>query len=219
MLYGTEANYLIAPYTAMRTDELNISTWSDYWYCHISRNGSWLDTPLLTLKNGNFECEGNLTGYNFNGNNFYGKDFYGDYFHGVAIKAKWADLAETYESDSDYESGTLVMFGGEKEITIAHGTANAVITTSPGFVLNGEKKGCQIALVGRTPVKVIGTIKKFDRVYLSPFDDGIGASMEYIRSKAQQEFDDNSLRPVGRALQGSGDAGIKLVECVVKMEI
>jgi hypothetical protein len=112
VLYGTEANYLIAPYTAMRTDELNISTWSDYWYCHISRNGSWLDTPLLTLKNGNFECEGDLTGYNFNGNNFYGKDFYGDYFHGVAIKAKWADLAETYESDVDYESGTLVMFGG-----------------------------------------------------------------------------------------------------------
>ena len=43
--------------------------------------------------------------------------------NGVALKAKWADLAEYYEADREYTPGTLVQFGGDKEITVAKGVA------------------------------------------------------------------------------------------------
>ena len=39
--------------------------------------------------------------------------------HAKATSAQYADLAEIYESDSDYEVGTVVIFGGEKEITVS----------------------------------------------------------------------------------------------------
>ena len=88
--------------------------------------------------------------------------------------AKWADLAELYESDADYSPGTLVKFGGEKEITIADDKANAVITTRPGLILGGDSKSSDdgkiyrgIALAGRVPVKCLGPIKKFDAIALS----------------------------------------------------
>lgn len=88
---------------------------------------------------------------------------------GTALKAKWADLAEMYDSDSEYEPGTLVKFGGEKEITIATDEVNAVITTKPGLLLgeNDTNTKLPIALVGKVPVKVIGSVKKFDKLVLS----------------------------------------------------
>ena len=92
-----------------------------------------------------------------NGDAYFDKDI-----HGCALCARWADLAEGYESDAEYEPGTFVRFGGEKEITIAaEYEANAVITTKPGFVLGADGRGGiiqNIALVGRTPVKVIGPV-------------------------------------------------------------
>ena len=137
-------------------------------------------------------------------------------FHGVALCAKWADLAETYESDDDYEPGTLVKFGGEKEITIAHDEANAVITSRPGFILNSDRHGCQIALVGRTPVKVVGKVRKFDKIYLCPFNDGVGASLDFIRIRQPDYVPD---LPIGRSLQLNDDENVKLVECVVRMSL
>jgi hypothetical protein len=89
--------------------------------------------------------------------------------HGTALHAKWSDLAELYDSDFNYEPGTLVKFGGEKEITIADNCVNAVVTTQPGFILgeNDTNTKIAIALVGRVPVKVMGSINKFDKIILS----------------------------------------------------
>ena len=55
------------------------------------------------------------------------------------MRARWSgDLAEMYESDFAYEPGTLVMFGGEKEITCSDGRiCNAIVTENPGVILNG----------------------------------------------------------------------------------
>lgn len=135
-------------------------------------------------------------------------------FHGVALCARWADLAELYESDYDYEPGTLVKFGGSKEITIADNEVNAVITTSPGLML-GEKndddkilKG--IALVGRVPVNTIGKVQKFDNLYLSKDNAGIATSNK-----------DNAIANVvvGKALESSEDEAVKKIESVVKLQI
>ena len=83
-----------------------------------------------------------------------------------ATSAQYADLAEVYESDSEYEVGTVVAFGGEKEITIstiANDTRVAgVISENPAYLMNDQAEGQAIALVGKVKCKVYGTISKGD---------------------------------------------------------
>lgn len=108
-------------------------------------------------------------------------DIYCGELHGIASSARWGDLAEFYVADADYEPGTLIRFGGEKEITIAttEDGANGVVTTRPGLMINtgltesDEKHVKGVALVGRVPVKVFGKVKKFDNITMSEID-GVG---------------------------------------------
>jgi hypothetical protein len=149
---------------------------------------------------GDISCAGNIscTG-----------DISCDQLYGVALSACWADLAEFYESDKDYEPGTLVKFGGEKEITLADTDANAVITTAPGLVLNGGKQENKtmkgIALVGRVPVKIVGEIHKFDNITLSK---------QYPGYATRANLGDVVI---GKALGTNLIPGYSLIECVVKM--
>lgn len=77
-----------------------------------------------------------------------------DYAH----HAYWSDLGERYLADAEYEPGTLVKFGGEKEITIADNEVNAIVSTK-AFDLNAcLVGGTVIALCGRVPTKVKGKI-------------------------------------------------------------
>jgi hypothetical protein len=84
------------------------------------------------------------------------------------LNATYADLAEYYEADKPYESGTVVEFGGFKEVTIAEdGTTRVagVVSTNPAYVMNSQCKGDYIvalALQGRVPCKVRGTVRKGD---------------------------------------------------------
>jgi hypothetical protein len=77
-------------------------------------------------------------------------------------------LAEYYSGDYDYEPGTVLVFGGENEVTISSTTNDTklagVVTTNPAYVMNTEQNGIKvcIALVGRTPCKVIGKVSKGD---------------------------------------------------------
>lgn len=82
--------------------------------------------------------------------------------------ATYADLAEYYEADQEYEVGTVVVFGGEKEITLTnlhmdHRVAG-VVSDSAAYLMNKDCPGIKtpVALQGRVPVKVIGIIKKGD---------------------------------------------------------
>lgn len=108
---------------------------------------------------------------------------------GVAQYALWADLAECYESDAPYKPGTLICFGGSKEITVATAKVNGVISTNPGFLLNrGQVNGLPVALSGRVPVRVIGRVERFDNIVLSDVE-GVGvvdnsASSEKVIAKA-----------------------------------
>ena len=129
--------------------------------------------------------------------------------NGTAVKAKWADLAENYQADADYPVGTLVCFGGEKEITVATSHANAVISEQPALHMNAEMEGgVPIALSGRVRVRVIGKVEKFDKIILSDLS-GVGVA-------------DNcscGTCVVGRALESKETEEEGLVLCVVSLNL
>ena len=83
-------------------------------------------------------------------------------------QATYADLAEYYEADADYEPGTVVELGGEKEVTLAEDSTcrvAGVVSTNPAYLMNKDCMGkhiVAIALQGRVPVKVRGRIRKGD---------------------------------------------------------
>ena len=128
-------------------------------------------------------------------------------FEGTATKAQWADLAEIYESDADYAPGTLIMFGGEKEITLANfGYAHGVISSKPAYLMNADAKGLPVAMIGKVPVRVFGPVEKFDRIYMNMFAPGTAIA--------------NGVgEPLGIALESNDFKGEKLVLCVVKLKI
>jgi hypothetical protein len=84
----------------------------------------------------------------------------------TATQARYADLAEIYETDKLYDIGTVVMVGGNKEVTecFVGNRVIGVISDRPAFLMNSQGKGQPIALKGRVKVKVVGTIKKGDEL-------------------------------------------------------
>lgn len=133
---------------------------------------------------------------------------FNDTIQGIANKALWADLAECYQTDQKYPTGTLITFGGKKDITIAKVNCNGVISDKPGYLLDYELKDSQpVALVGKTPIRVLGKVKKFDRIVLST-TPGVG--------KVQTTSDET---PIGIALENSNAEEEKLVLCVTKFNI
>lgn len=98
---------------------------------------------------------------------------YATTFDGTATSALYADVAERYAADMTLESGTVVVFGGEAEITQSsrgYDTRVAgVISTQPGYMLNAQAGGDNrdqthpyLALTGRVPCKVVGKVEKGD---------------------------------------------------------
>jgi len=87
---------------------------------------------------------------------------------GSRLNATYADLAEYYEADKIYEAGTVLEFGGNKEVTLAEALTPrvaGVVSTNPAYVMNSTCEGehiVAIALQGRVPCKVRGTIRKGD---------------------------------------------------------
>jgi hypothetical protein len=88
-------------------------------------------------------------------------------FIGTATSAQYADLAEKYLADQEYEVGTVMMIGGDAEVTAcaAGNRAIGVVSANPAFMMNSELEGgTYIALKGRVPVKVFGPVTKGDRL-------------------------------------------------------
>jgi hypothetical protein len=90
-------------------------------------------------------------------------------FNGVSVSARYADLAENYVADAQYEPGTVLDFGGDKEVTLSDGQhptrVAGVVTTNPAYLMNTACQGefvVALALQGRVPCKVIGYIQKGD---------------------------------------------------------
>ena len=92
------------------------------------------------------------------------------YFNQVfaqATTALYADLAEVYEADADYTPGTVVSFGGDREVTESKSagdtTVAGVISTNPSYLMNNGLTADHraiVALTGRVPTSVTGTVSK-----------------------------------------------------------
>ena len=119
-------------------------------------------------------------------------------FQGTATSARYADLAEKYLADAEYEPGTVLEFGGKFEVTMASDETRrvaGVVSSKPAFTMNDELTGqyvAVIALQGRVPCKVRGKICKGDMLvsggsgYARPtVDPKIGT----IIGKALEDFD------------------------------
>jgi hypothetical protein len=113
---------------------------------------------------------GNIVNTNANGVGNIGAT--GGFFNTVfakATSAQYADLAEWYEADADYEPGTVLVFGGDKEVTQAIGINDVrvagVVSTNPAHIMNSGLKATHtaaLALTGRVPTLVVGLIRKGD---------------------------------------------------------
>jgi len=92
----------------------------------------------------------------------------GTSFVGVATSAQYADLAENYLADADYTPGTVLEFGGVHEVTVASEESvrvAGIVSTQPAHLMNSHLIGNHVvalALIGRVPCKVRGTINKGD---------------------------------------------------------
>ncbi len=101
------------------------------------------------------------------------KDIVADFFRGIATSAYYsADLAECYLPDQSYDYGTIMMIGGNKEVTAAtkdklH-VIIGVVSEKPAFLMNdGLEGGIVVGLKGRLPVRILGTCKKGDLLEMS----------------------------------------------------
>jgi hypothetical protein len=134
-------------------------------------------------------------------------DIFARYFQGVATEAFYADLAEKYTTDEEHPIGTVmtVCVHDEHEASAAKrgDIAIGVISAEPAFLMNKDCEGQAIGLKGRVPVRVVGTVKKGQAVYV----DDNGCASTAINGGCM----------VGIALQSNEQEEEKLVECVLKV--
>ena len=141
------------------------------------------------------------------------------YFNTVfaqATTALYADVAERFASDEIYEPGTVVELGGSAEITRvksdASDTVFGVISTRPAFTMNGgagdNDTHPPVAMTGRVPVKVIGTVNKGDRLISA--GDGL--------ARAAQPGEATSFNVIGRSLTSKNTLEVGTVEAIVTIK-
>jgi hypothetical protein len=100
---------------------------------------------------------------------------------GSRLQATYADLAEYYEGDKEYPVGTVLIFGGDKEITISTSYSDhrvaGVVSNNAAYIMNEACSGLKnlVALQGRVPCRVVGEIKKGDLIVTSNIP-GVGIS-------------------------------------------
>ena len=120
-------------------------------------------------------------------------------FHGESTSAQYADLAERFASDNSYAPGTVVELGGAQEITRVNEERSSkvfgVISTRPAYLMNAgagdEHTHPAVAIQGRVPVTVIGTVTKGDRL--------VSAGNGIARAGSSSEI--SAFNTIGRALE------------------
>lgn len=135
--------------------------------------------------------------------------------YGHTIEATYADLAERYEADKEYDEGHVVVFGGEKEITetfVRGDTAVAgVISKHPALKMNSDAGDDvthpYVALKGRVPCKVIGPVRKGQMLVTSGEHPGYAIATN----------DPKIGSVIGKALQNLDRSEKSIIEIFVSM--
>ena len=130
----------------------------------------------------------------------------------LASSAKYADLAERYTSDSDYQPGTVVVFGGDEEVTESTQRLDkriaGIVSTDPAYLMNSAlENSVAVGLMGRVPCKVVGEIKKGDMMVSSA-----------TPGHAQAWYDEGDPpmgSVIGKSLENKTGTGEGVVEVVV----
>jgi hypothetical protein len=159
---------------------------------------------------------GNITGGNIvnaNGNAVGNIGSASNYFNTVfaqATSAQYADLAENYLADAAYAPGTVVVFGGEQEITVTTEAADervaGVISTNPAYLMNSGEPGLPVALRGKVPVRVVGPVTKGDSLVTST-TPGAAFSVGRERVYGQAVF--------AKSLESNNSDGEKVILAVI----
>tara|TARA_B100001094_G_scaffold86263_1_gene82619 strand:+ start:4555 stop:5475 length:921 start_codon:yes stop_codon:yes gene_type:complete len=137
-------------------------------------------------------------------------------FRGTATSAEYADLAERYAADQEYDPGTVVRIDrGDAEITQTTEEADinvfGIISTAPGFEMNAgagtDATHPFVALSGRVPCKVVGTIHKGDRLVTS----SIPGTARIANPTELADY----RNIIGRAMETKTTEEVSLIEVVV----
>ena len=169
---------------------------------------------LLTAAQTNITSVGTLTGLTVSGAiipnsnvtvNLGSTSAWWNNIYGTAVHAQYADLAEKYLADREYEIGTVVAIGGEAEVTACSQGDRAVgaVSANPAYAMNsGLDGGTYIALKGRVPIRVEGPVRKGQRLVAG--DWGCACA---INNSDPDVF--------AVALETNNNTGVNLVEALI----
>lgn len=132
---------------------------------------------------------------------------------GSRLEATYADIAERFAADTEYEPGTVVQLGGDKEITAVKYDLSddifGVISNTAAYLMNSkagsDKTHPPVAVSGRVKVKVMGQVQKGDRL--------VSAGNGLARAAKTNEI--TAFNTIGRALEDKPDQDIGVVEAIV----
>lgn len=155
------------------------------------------------------------TGSNAVGNIGSSSNYFNQVF-ATATTALYADVAERFEADELLEPGTVVELGGAKEITRSRSDLSenvfGVISTRPAYTMNGgageDDTHPKVAMTGRVPVKVVGYIKKGDRLVSA--GDGL--------ARAALPGEATAFNTIGRALVDKQTPEPGTIEAIVTIK-
>ena len=133
-------------------------------------------------------------------------------FAGEATSAQYADLAERYTADVDYAPGTVVVFGGDEEVTQSTQRIDkriaGIVSTDPAYLMNSAlENSVAVGLQGRVPCKVIGEIRKGDLMVAS---ETAGHAEAW-----REESNPPTGSVIGKALENKIGASADVIEVVV----
>jgi hypothetical protein len=161
--------------------------------------GAAITGSSLTVSTGNISG-GNIVNNNANGvGNIGSATVYFNTVFGKATTAQYADLAELYSADAEYTPGTVLVFGGNNEVTISTAWADprvaGVVSTNPAHLMNSileSKYKVAVALTGRVPTSVVGTVRKGDMMVTAGNGSAQASAtpaMGTVIGKALENFD------------------------------
>jgi Peptidase_G2, IMC autoproteolytic cleavage domain len=135
---------------------------------------------------------------------------------GSRLNATYADLAERFAADDVYDAGTVVSLGGDAEITAVQYELSedvfGVISDTAAYLMNAaagdDDTHPAVAVSGRVPVKVLGSVKKGDRLVSAGF--GL--------ARAAKSGEATPFNVIGRALEDKNSTEIGFVEAFVTIK-